>query len=105
MKRLLSISVTTKTWTEGNHAWFDVKLNPGAVVEVHWGDGTHSTFPQSTSHWSRVEHYYRCKGKEQAYEIEFLSEDENALLCLVDGTWEMTVNKVILKECPSLTEL
>lgn len=39
MKQLLSVTVTTKTWTQGNQAWFDAKIKPGATVEVNWGDG------------------------------------------------------------------
>lgn len=105
MKQLLSISVTTKTWTEGNHAWFDAQIKPGAVVEVHWGDGKHSTFPQVNDCWSRVEHYYGCKGKVESFEIEFLSDDEDALITLIDGTWEMTVHDVRLKNCPALKAL
>lgn len=105
MKQLLTISVTTKTWTEGNHAWFDAKIKPGTVIEVHWGDGKHSTFPQYNDNWSRVEHYYSCESREESFEIEFLSEDEDALIILVDGTWEMTVHTVRLKNCPALKAL
>lgn len=102
MKQLLSISVTTKEWTEGNHAWFDAKIKPGAVVEVHWGDGRHSTFPHYRENWSRVEHYYGCEGTAESFEIEFLSDDEESLITLIDGTWEMTAHSVRLKNCPSL---
>lgn len=105
MRRLLSISVTTKAWVEGNHAWFDAKIKPDAVVEVHWGDGRHSAFSSFRENWSRVEHYYGCEGKEESFEIEFLSEDEDALITLIDGTWEMTVHDVRLKNCPALIAL
>lgn len=105
MKQLLSISVTTKTWTEGNHVWFDARIKPGALVEVHWGDGRHSTFPQYRDKWSRVAHYYGCKGKNESFEIEFLSDDEDALIMLIDGTWEMIVHDVRLKNCPALVAM
>lgn len=97
--------MTTKSWIEGNHAWFDAKIKRGAVVEVHWGDGKHSTFPQRNDNWSRVEHYYACEGREESFEIEFLSDDEDALAILVDGTWEMTVHSVRVKVCPALKAL
>lgn len=51
MKQLLSVTVTTKTWTQGNQAWFDAKIKPGATVEVHWGDGKHSVFPLLQLEW------------------------------------------------------
>lgn len=105
MERLISISVTTKTWTEGNHAWFDAQIKPGSVVEVHWGDGRHSTFPDLNGKQARVEHYYRGDGRQESFEIEFLSEDADALITLIDGTWEMTVHDVRLKNCPALKAL
>ena len=43
MEILLSISVETKEWTEGNHAWFDAKLKPNSIIEISWGDGKKST--------------------------------------------------------------
>ena len=39
MEALLAIELETKDWTEGNHAWFDAKLKPNSLIEVHWGDG------------------------------------------------------------------
>ncbi len=105
MKQLLSVTVTTKTWTQGNQAWFDAKIKPGATVEVHWGDGKHSVFPQSGENLSRIEHDYSGKGQENYYEIGFFSDDEDALIALTDGTWEMTVHEVRIKNCGALKSL
>ncbi|MDE6268269.1 MAG: hypothetical protein K2M04_04210 [Muribaculaceae bacterium] len=107
MKSLLQISINTLKWTEGNHVWFDAKLKPGASIEVHWGDGTHSTLRHYHGYsMSRVAHYYKStERKELPFEIEFLSEDSDSLLELVDGTWETRVNNVVFKDCPALTYL
>lgn len=105
MKQLLSVTVTTKTWTQGNQAWFDAKIKPGATVEVHWGDGKLSVFPQSGENLSRIEHDYSGKGKENYFEIGFFSDDEDALTALTDGTWEMTVHEVRIKNCRALKSL
>lgn len=108
MKLLLHIRIDTLEWTEGNHAWFDAKLKPGTSIEVHWGDGTHSTMHHysDSSVWCRVAHYYKsAERKELPFEIEFLSEDSDSLLALVDGTWETRVNRVVFDDCPALTYL
>ena len=107
MKRLLHISIDTLTWTEGNHAWFDAKLKPGTSVEVHWGDGSHSTLRHNPNYsMSRVAHYYKsAEKKELPFEIEFLSEDSEALLELVDGTCETRVKRVVFDDSPALTYL
>lgn len=107
MKRLLHISIETLEWTEGNHAWFDAKLKPGTSVEVHWGDGSRSTLRHHPGYsFSRVAHYYRsAEKKELPFEIEFLSEDSEALLELVDGTWETSVKRVVFDDSPALTYL
>lgn len=107
MKRLLHISIETLEWTEGNHVWFDAKLKPGTSIEVHWGDGTHSTlFNYQDDTMCSVAHYYKsAKGKRLPFEIEFLSDDTNSLLALVDGTWETGVNHVVFEDCPGLTYL
>lgn len=108
MKSLLQISINTLRWTEGNHVWFDAKLKPGTSIEVYWGEGSHSTM----HHYSdmptccRVAHYYiSAERKELPFEIEFLSEDSDSLLALVDGTWETQVNNVVFKDCPALIYL
>lgn len=103
MKRLISISVETKEWMEGNHAWFDLQLAPGASVKVCWGDGTHSSCRQYYAEgWCRVEHRYSCEGKVMPFIIEILSEDENSLTGIIDGTWEMTTNAVTVENAPCL---
>ena len=108
MKSLLQISINTLRWTEGNHVWFDAKLKPDTSTEVYWGDGSHSTM----RHYSDlptcccVAHYYvSAERKELPFEIEFLSEDSDSLLALVDGTWETQVNNVVFKDCPALIYL
>lgn len=75
MKRLISISVTTILWTEGNHAWFDVWLAPGTSIEVHWGDGHISKHHYATNIICRPDHYYQKQKVEASYQIEFYSED------------------------------
>lgn len=105
MKRLISISVTTILWTEGNHAWFDVWLAPGTSIEVHWGDGHVSKHHYAKNIICRPDHYYKNLKVTASYQIEFYSEDENAIVCLVDGTWEMHVDKLIVENCPGLKAL
>ena len=107
METLLSISVETKDWTEGNHAWFEAKLKPNSIIEISWGDGKKSTMKTyDTTKWCRVSHYYeKSKGKKDSYTITFDGEDTGSLEGLVDGTWEMTVNKVDLINCPGLKYL
>lgn len=107
MKRLLHISIETIKWAEGNHVWFDAKLKPGTSMEVHWGDGSHSTlWSQTGNSMCRVAHYYKsAERKEQPYEIEFLSDDSDSLRELVDGTWETRVKRVAFLVCPALSYL
>lgn len=108
MKRLLHISINTLEWTEGNHAWFDARVKPGTSIEVHWGDGSHSTLRHcaETSAWCRVAHHYKsAEKKERPFDIEFLSENSETLEALVDGTWETEVNHVVFDDCPALTYL
>ena len=107
MKRLLHISIETLEWTEGNHAWFDAKLKPGTSIEVHWGDGSHSTLRHHPGYsMSRVAHYYKSAERKQLpYEIEFLSDDSESLQALVDGTWETQVNRVVFDDSPALSYL
>ena len=103
MKRLICISVETKEWMEGNNAWFDLQLAPGASVTVYWGDGTHSSCGQyNLGGWCRVERLYNCKGKVRPFQIEIFSEDEKGLVGIIDGTWEMTTNSVIVENAPGL---
>ncbi len=103
MKRLICISVETKEWMEGNNAWFDLQLAPGASVTVYWGDGTHSSCGQyNVGGWCRVERRYNCEGKVRPFQIEICSEDENGLVGIIDGTWEMTTNSVIVENAPGL---
>lgn len=107
METLLSISVETKDWTEGNHAWFDAKLKPNSIIEISWGDGKKSTMKTcDTAKWCRVAHYYeKSKGQKDSYTITFEGENPSSLEGLIDGTWEMTVNKVDLINCPGLKYL
>lgn len=107
MKKLLHISIKTLDWTEGNHSWFDAKLKPDTSIEVHWGDGSHSILRHNPDYpMCRVAHYYTgAEGKKLPFEIEFLSEDEESLLWLIDGTWENEVNRVVFDNCPALTYL
>lgn len=107
MIRLLHISVETRAWTMGNHAWFDARLKPGATIEVHWGDGTHSVLHRKQGYeYDRVEHYYEsAKRRVESFEIEFLSNTVDALEALIDGTWEMTICRVVFDNCPALRRL
>jgi hypothetical protein len=38
----------TLNWTEGNHAYFDLKLSIGAKVSIDWGDGQGQSFGNHT---------------------------------------------------------
>ena len=107
MKRLLHISINTLEWTEGNHVWFDARLKPGTSIEVHWGDGSHSTLRHRQGFgMCRVAHYYNsAEKKEWPFEIEFYSDDSEALEELVDGTWETWVKRVVFEDCPALVYL
>lgn len=107
MKTIITIAVETKDWTEGNHAWFDAKLKPNSIIEISWGDGKKSTMKTyDRTKWCRVAHYYeKSKGKKDSYTITFEGENSNSLEGLVDGTWEMTVEKVNFINCPGLTYL
>lgn len=107
MKRLLHISINTLKWDEGNHVWFDARLKPGTSIEVHWGDGSHSTLRHRQGFgMCRVAHYYNsAEKKEWPFEIEFYSDDSDALEELVDGTWETQVNRVTFVDCPALKYL
>ena len=107
METLLSISIETKDWTEGNHAWFDAKLKPNSIIEISWGDGKKSTMKTyDTTKWCRVAHYYdKSKGEKDSYTITFEGEEPASLEGLIDGTWEMTVEKVNFINCPGLTYL
>lgn len=107
MKRLLHISINTLEWTEGNHVWFDARLKPGTSIEVHWGDGSHSTLRHRQGFgMCRIAHYYNsAEKKEWPFEIEFYSDDSEALEELVDGTWETWVKRVVFEDCPALLYL
>lgn len=107
MKRLLQISIVTRTWTEGNHVWFDARLKPGTEIEVHWGDGSHSVLRHNPNYgMCRVAHYYKsAERKSLPYQIEFLSEDADALEVLIDGAWETKVENVVFENCPALNHL
>lgn len=107
MKRLLHISINTLEWTEGNHVWFDAKLKPDTSIEVYWGDGSHSTLRHHQGlGMCRAAHYYNsAEKKELPFEIEFYSDDSDALEELVDGTWETWVKQVVFEDCPALAYL
>ena len=107
MKTLLTISINTLEWTEGNHSWFDAKLKPNSTIYVSWGDGKTSTMrTHDKGGWCRIAHYYAgSEGKEYPYLITFESDDPYALEGLVDGTWENEVEKVAIIDCPGLTYL
>ena len=107
METLLSIAVETKSWTEGNHAWFDAKLKPNSIIKISWGDGKKSTMKTyDRTKWCRVAHYYeKSKGEKDSYTITFEGEEPSSLEGLIDGTWEMTVEKVDFINCPGLKYL
>lgn len=107
MKRLLHIPINTLEWTEGNHVWFDARLKSGTSIEVHWGDGSHSTLRHHQGFdMCRVAHYYKsAEKKELPFGIEFFSDDAEALEALIDGTWETRVKRVVFENCPALTYL
>jgi hypothetical protein len=107
MAKLLTIYGETKTWTEGNHAWFDVKLRKGSSVTVFWGDGNTSTIaaPYYKDSWCRAEHLYRNPKVVTPYIIEFFSDDCESVLEIVDGLWETNPRELVIDDCQSLTAL
>ena len=107
MKTLLTVSINTLEWTEGNHSWFDAKLKPNSTIYVSWGDGKTSTMhTNDKGGWCRVAHYYAgCEGKRHPFLITFESEDSSALEGLVDGTWETEVERLSIVDCPALNYL
>ena len=105
MKRLISVDVTTILWTDGNHAWFDLWLAPDSEVKVSWGDGKTSVAKCSDDDCCLVSHYYKKRDVEESFHIEFFSDDENAILTLVDGTWEMEVDNLVIENCPAMKAL
>ena len=102
---LLRISVTTKQWSSGHHAWFDARLKPDTRVEVLWGDGTKSVLLPQQIGLSRVEHYYKRYESDETYHIEFRSESPDALIELLDGLREMTLNHINFIQCPALLKM
>lgn len=104
-QRLISISVTTKQWYSGNHAWFDARLRPGTTIDVVWGDGTRSVLVALQTELLRVEHYYKKIDSDETYQIEFWSETPDALLELQDGLREMTLNRIDFHLCPELKKM
>lgn len=71
-----------------------------------WGDGFQSFCSQHYAEgWCRVEHRYNCEGEVRSYQIEILSEDENCLIGLIDGTWEITTKAVVVGNAPALRYL
>ena len=103
--RLIDISVTTKQWYSGNHAWFDARLKPDTTIEVNWGDGAHSVLIALQTELSRVEHHYKKFDSDETYLIEFCSETPDALLELQDGLREMTLNHINFHLCPELRKM
>lgn len=102
---LLKISVTTKQWSSGHHAWFDVRLKPDTRVDVQWGDGAKSVLLPQQIGLSRAEHYYKKYESDETYHIEFLSESPDALIELQDGLREMTLNHIDFIQCPALLKM
>ncbi len=102
---LLKISVTTKQWSSGHHAWFDVRLKPDTRVEVLWGDGAKSVLLPQQIGLSRTEHYYRRYESDETYHIKFQSDSPDALIEFQDGLREMTLNHIYFLQCPALLKM
>ena len=82
MDTLITIEVETKSWTEGNHAWFDTKLKPNSFIEVHWGDGKKSNMhTYNESSWCRVAFIMRNQ-KVRNIGIQYLLQEMILLHCL-----------------------
>lgn len=105
--RLLYISGKTKTWTEGNHAWFDVKLRKDTSITIYWGDGGSSfvSAPYHKDSWLRVEHLYKNPKVVSPYIIEFFSDVSESILGLVDGLWETNAQELVVENSPSMMML
>lgn len=105
LNELLKISVTTKQWSSGHHAWFHARLKPDTRIEVLWGDGTKSVLLPLQTELSRVEHFYKRYESDKTYQIEFRTESPDALIELQDGLREMTLNHIDFIQCPALLKM
>lgn len=107
MSKLITIYGETKTWTEGNHVWFDVKLRMDTSVTIYWGDGntTAISAPYYKDSWCSAEHLYKNPKVVTPYIIEFFSDDCDSVLSIVDGLWETNARELVIDNCPSLTAL
>lgn len=107
MIKQITIYGETKTWTEGNHIWFDVKLRMGTSVTIYWDDGNTTAIfaPYYKDSWCRAEHLYRNPKVITPYIIEFFSDDFDSVLSIVDGLWETNARELVIDNCPSLKAL
>jgi hypothetical protein len=77
MNDKISIYVMTLDWTQGNIAYFDLKLSVDATVLIDWGDGkqqqsfTNYAYRTGNTDWLRFEHTY-SKMPDVDYMISFL---------------------------------
>lgn len=102
---LVTLYITTKEWTMGNYVFFEARLKSGTTIEVDWGDGQTSMLAPLDTCLSRVDHFYKERGSEMDYIINFYSEDRNSLLELYNGVCEVHVEAAYFIHCYSLTKL
>lgn len=102
---LVTLYITTKEWTMGNYVFFEARLKSGTTIEVDWGDGQTSMLAPLDTCLSRVDHFYKKRGSEMYYIINFYSEDRNSLLELYNGVCEVHVEAAYFIHCYSLTKL
>ena len=102
---LVTLYITTKEWTMGNYVFFEARLKSGTTIEVDWGDGQTSMLAPLDTCLSRVDHFYKERGSEMYYIINFYSEDRNSLLELYNGVCEVHVEAAYFIHCYSLTKL
>lgn len=102
---LVTLYITTKEWTMGNYVFFEARLKSGATIEVDWGDGQTSMLAPLDTCLSRVDHFYKERGSEMDYIINFYSEDRNSLLELYNGVCEVHVEAAFFIHCYSLAKL
>lgn len=102
---LVTLYITTKEWTMGNYVFFEARLKSGTTIEVDWGDDQTSMLAPLDTCLSRVDHFYKERGSEMDYIINFYSEDRNSLLELYNGVCEVHVEAAYFIHCYSLTKL
>lgn len=102
----ITIDITTKEWTEGDHIGLDLKISDGCKARIDWGDGKGEvTDPRyADDGWVHHGHYY--KEKDATYSIVITSDHADSIIGFKGSRFfEVHTNSVDLSECPEIEEL